>query len=414
MHIVFLAIDYHQGTSGGGIASYVSTLGRELVGGGHKVTIIAKGPRRRLFEEDGIQVLEWPFGSLHWYWAKLHLPFVLLIRELEWSVAVRGAMRHLLARDRVDLVEACQSGLQLLARLPIPFVLRAHGEAYTFAKFSGQTLTPAVRAYNRLLSRASCKADGWSSPSEFNAREWSGNLEIPADSVEIIPNPIAPAVAEVGATHPAGRGYRQREPRVLYTGRIDRNKGSLVLLEAVARVRRSQPEASFHLAGGRHPSISDRELECAMADQEVARSVILHGHVPWSDLMAMYQTARVFVMPSYFETFGISVLEAMAFGLPIVATRGTALEELVEDEVNGLLVPAGDSEALATAVSRILADPEFGEIMGREGRRRVLSRYSVAGVADRTLEFYERVLSTRSASGSARVGSLDSQGKVSP
>jgi len=98
------------------------------------------------------------------------------------------------------------------------------------------------------------------------------------------------------------------------------------------------------------------------------------------------------VMPSYYETFGISVIEAMAFGLPVVATNVGGLPEVVEDGVTGILVPPGDSEALAEGLIRLLSDADLRRRMGRAGQDRVRSEFTVDRIVDQTLAVYESVI----------------------
>jgi glycosyltransferase involved in cell wall biosynthesis len=97
-------------------------------------------------------------------------------------------------------------------------------------------------------------------------------------------------------------------------------------------------------------------------------------------------------MPSFYETFGISVIEAMAFGLPVVATRAGGLPEVVEDGVTGILVPPGDSEALAEAQLRLLLDPDLRRRMGQAGRERVQSEFTVDRIVSQMLDVYHSVI----------------------
>ena len=102
--------------------------------------------------------------------------------------------------------------------------------------------------------------------------------------------------------------------------------------------------------------------------------------------------ADVFAHTSRWEGFGIVLLEAMLAGLPVVATRVSAVPEIVEDGVTGILVPPDDAEAVAVAISRLLDDETLREQFGASGRRRALAEFSVAQMADRTLDVYDEAL----------------------
>jgi glycosyltransferase involved in cell wall biosynthesis len=130
--------------------------------------------------------------------------------------------------------------------------------------------------------------------------------------------------------------------------------------------------------------------------------VRLLGHVRWDQLAELYRSASVFVMPSFYETFGISVVEAMAFGLPVVATTAGGLPEVVENGVTGILVEPGDPQALSDALIQLLRDPDLRQRMSRAGQERVRAEFTVDQIAPQTLEIYESVRAKK-ASGIDRI-----------
>jgi glycosyltransferase involved in cell wall biosynthesis len=97
----------------------------------------------------------------------------------------------------------------------------------------------------------------------------------------------------------------------------------------------------------------------------------------------LYRAADVFVQPSHVEGMSNALLEAMACGLPVVATTVGAAPQMIEDGVDGLLVPPGDSDALGKALERLLEDADLRQAMGRRAGESVRSRYSISDVADR-------------------------------
>lgn len=399
MHICFAAIDYHGTTAGGGIASYVDTVGKALVARGHRVTVIAKGHRRTVAPGAGLRVVYAPLGNIHWYFHRLHAPSIgiLPVRELEWSYGLLRAVQEIADADPIDVIESYETGVLFLSghhRHVPPLVIRLHGDQYTFARHSGDQISSGLRLDHKLQLRAWKRAAALTAPSRFHAREVSRDLEMPASAIDVIPNPVSPWMLEKADAITGGADDRRPKDMVLYTGRIERRKGVLPLLRSVGVTAGSVPDVRYTIAGARHSSVSERELERTLNDDLAGKRVRILGHVPWQDLPSLYATASVFVMPSFYETFGISVIEAMAFGLPVVATEAGALPEVVESGVTGILVPPGDPQALGEAVASLLKDTGRARRMGAAGRERVRAEFTVDQVTERSLAVYERAQTT--------------------
>jgi glycosyltransferase involved in cell wall biosynthesis len=297
-----------------------------------------------------------------------------------------------LEKRSIDVVEGHEIGALFLAsaraHLP-PLILRLHGEPYVFAKYSGERLTFGHILDRRLQYRAFRRAATLSAPSLAQARETSEALGWEHDRIPVIPNPVSPWLLARALQYPAAENAGA--PIVLYTGRIEYRKGTLVLLRSMTSVVEQTPDVQLVIAGERHVSISERTLARVLDEDGIRPAVRLLGHVPWRQLPQWYRQASVFVMPSYYETFGISVLEAMAFGLPVVATSAGGLPEVVEDGVTGILVPPGDPRALSEAITELLRDSRLRRRLGEAGRERVQTEFAVESIVDRTLDLYEQI-----------------------
>jgi len=162
----------------------------------------------------------------------------------------------------------------------------------------------------------------------------------------------------------AGRGY------LLIVGRLasgERYKGHDELLAAMPSLLASHPETRLVVAGDG----DDRpRLEAAAAAHGLADRVLFAGFVGEATLAELYRRAAAFVMPSRGDGFGLVYLEAMRAGLPVVAARGGAAEEVVADGTTGLLVDPASPEELTAALSRLLADPPLAARLGAAGGRR--------------------------------------------
>jgi starch synthase len=194
-------------------------------------------------------------------------------------------------------------------------------------------------------------------------------------------------------------GIDADRPVVIYVGRITRQKG---LPHLLAAARSLPPQAQLVLCASA-PDTAEiaAEVERAVADLQRTRSgvVWLRDPVPRSDLVALLSSSTVFVCPSVYEPLGIVNLEAMACGIPVVATAVGGIPEVVVDGETGRLVaydpraPQELAKGLAAAVEAVLADPAGAAEMGRRGRERAVRQFGWAQIARRTVAIYERVLS---------------------
>src|SRR5262249_1590333 len=115
------------------------------------------------------------------------------------------------------------------------------------------------------------------------------------------------------------------------------------------------------------------------------------------DILALMQGFEIFVFSSYLEGLGTAMLDAMALGKPVVATRAGGIPEVVQDGVTGFLVSPCDPQALTDAVRYLLQHPAQGEALGAAGRQRVEQYFTAEQMACRTLQVYERILADASA-----------------
>jgi glycosyltransferase involved in cell wall biosynthesis len=166
-------------------------------------------------------------------------------------------------------------------------------------------------------------------------------------------------------------------------------KGLRYLLEAVAKLR-TEREVSLVVIGRRKEGgASDRTIqELGLED-----AVEFVTGVPEERIIELYSEAEVAVVPSLYEGFSLPAIEAMSCAVPLVSTTGGALPEVVgRDNETALLVPPGDSDALAAKLALALDDPELRARVGAAGRQRVIDRWTWRHTAVGTLEHYRALL----------------------
>jgi glycosyltransferase involved in cell wall biosynthesis len=175
-------------------------------------------------------------------------------------------------------------------------------------------------------------------------------------------------------------------PLVLEVGRLIAQKDHATLLRAFARVREEHPDARLAILGW---GPLEEETVALAASLGLADSVAIPGRV---EPRAWLERADVFAHTPRWEGFGIVLLEAMLASLPIVATRVSAVPEVVADGETGVLVPPGDVAGAAAAISELLRDGARRRALGEAGRERARRCFSVARMTDATIRVYREAL----------------------
>ncbi len=175
--------------------------------------------------------------------------------------------------------------------------------------------------------------------------------------VAVIPN-VVPS-AQLAPRRPAG------ELHLLYLGLLSRDKGAYDLLQAMALLPASCP-VRLHVGGNGDTAAFTREIARLGLDQKVE----FLGWVSGERKVGLLNSCHAMVLPSYYEGLPMSVLEALAYGMAVIATPVGGVPEVVDNNSSGILVEPGDVQALAAAIERLAADAQLRDQMGRESARR--------------------------------------------
>jgi glycosyltransferase involved in cell wall biosynthesis len=227
------------------------------------------------------------------------------------------------------------------------------------------------------------------------------------ERIVIIPSGVdcahfAPPDASVRAQARAHLDLRGDDLAIGTVGALSERKGHHVLLEAMAlalgeadkAVEARQLRALIAGAGPLEPA-----LAAEIRRRGLESRVRMLGHV--GDIRTLLWALDIFVMPSLKEGLGIAVLEAMACGLPLIASAVGGMPEAVDDGLTGMLVRPGNARILAEAITQLGAAPERREAMGVAGRARAVARFGIEVMARQTLELYQRCLASSARAQSA-------------
>jgi glycosyltransferase involved in cell wall biosynthesis len=186
--------------------------------------------------------------------------------------------------------------------------------------------------------------------------------------------------------------FRARYPQlagrriILFLSRLDPKKGLDLLLPAFAQVRVQNPDVALVLAGN-----GDQSFVTGLEEEAVRLGIA--GDILWTDFLAgeekwaVLSGADVFVLPSYSENFGVAVVEAMAFGLPVVVSDQVGIHREVAEAQAGLVVPCAWEE-LARALTRLVRDKQLRSRMGENGKRLAQTHFSLEAVTGKLINVY--------------------------
>ena len=233
-----------------------------------------------------------------------------------------------------------------------------------------------TRLYPYLLSHAR----QLTATSQYLARITAGYLRTPRP-ISVIPFGIDPQRFTPGEQPSANK-------RIGTLRHLEANYGIDVLIEAVPLLLASDREIRIAIGGA---GSLRSTFEHRIHELEIGAHVALRGRIAHAEVLAFLRSLVVFAMPSRAEAFGVAALEAQACGVPVVASHVGGLPEVVRDGETGLLVPPEQPQALASALLKLIEDPQLRARMGQAGREWVRDRYDWRTNVEQMLEVYRQV-----------------------
>ncbi|MGH2448252.1 MAG: glycosyltransferase family 4 protein [Chloroflexota bacterium] len=355
----------------GGVTSHIQHLYGEFKGLGHEVRIMAPSSDRKLErEQDDV----YRIGSVR------RVPANGSIARITLSMRLARRVREVLTAEDFEVIHVHEP---LMPFLPLT-VLRA-SNALNIGTFHAYRGSYYGYFYGRpVLRRVFDKLDGRIAVSRSAKRFVRQYFMAP---YKVIPNGVDlqrfdPALVEPIPEFDDGR------PNVLFLGRPEKRKGLGYLLRAYPIVKESFPDARLIVVGA---GDWDSSPYSAYVEHHKLRDIVIVGGVSEADKPRYFRSAQVFCAPAVQgESFGIVLLEAMAAGLPIVASSIEGYREVINDGVDGMLVPPRDEASVASAICELLQNRQLASEMGERALHRA-AQYSWTHIAEQVIDFYVKV-----------------------
>ena len=365
----------------GGIATHIKGLAKYLSRLGHEVQIITVRNFDENYKDEDGNVIRVNASTI---------PGIQILSPLNLK-----QVKKVILEEKFDIIHGHHAftpislySISLASKYGIPTVLTAHslGMGYQYG-IVWKTLKPILYP----VKKAFDKADKIIAVSEA-VKQFMSHIVSHPEKIEVIPNGID---LEQFIYVPNGKKLREEldlppdAPIALFVGRFSIRKGVHILIDAFKHVVKEIPDAQLLIAG---KGFLKEYLKHKVKANRITENVKFLGCIFGEILAKFYAASDVFVCPSVFsEAFGIVILEAMASGRPVIATRVGGIPEIIDHEVNGLLIEPHDVKELSNAIIRLFSDDRERFEMGRNARKKVEDCYDWKKLIFDILNVYEGV-----------------------
>lgn len=392
LSICFVSREYPPETGYGGIGTYHWEMANALAKAGHEAIVIAKAVNGASYQViNGVHVYRirprfdlsrhrffWRFSH---YWEGYRLTVALTLKEIN-------------RRHHIDVIETPEILAEpfIYRALPgrhKPIIVRLHSGTAMALRYNNAPRIPRFRINTALEKWLVNHADYVTSPSIalFNASHPLFDLN--PTHCKVIPNPIDTTLFQPAPVEQA------EKRRVLFVGRLEWWKGPDLLIDVVPTIAEQFNDAEFYFVGA--DSITDigspfSEILLARIPDRYAAHIHFKPAVRRNELASLYQSAATVVVPSRWEGFGYVCAEAMACGRATIASRIGGLQEIVQEDVSGILFDPSNPSDLVQALTMVLSNPDLRRKLGQEARHRIEDHFSLHQVFKHMVSLYEQVL----------------------
>lgn len=398
MNILYLCDEYPPGRHGG-IGTAVQLLAREMAKQGHHVVIAGfydwgYGGEDEFMDGD-VKVYRFRRGLDTSFFAKKDKLIVRAAYRLfrmtgifQWDISrsldkYNAFLERIIATHHIDIIEAPDfneyvqfcTKVTPFPKLSKPTIVKLHGSITFFSKETGDEVSSIIeRMEKEVVNNAAAVV----SVSRYAAQKTSIYFDY-SKPIDVLYNGIH--------TDNSIPNVKKDDRLVVFSGSLVAKKGIYQLMKAWNIVHKRLPDTKLYIYGKGPIARVQEHLT-----SESANSVVFKGHVCRSELFAALAKAQVAIFPSYSESFGLAVVEAMNCKTAVIFTKRPPGPEIVEDKVDGLLIDPDDVDGIASSICFLLNNPDVCDRLAMHAKQTVLQKFDIAVIAQQHAVFYSKIV----------------------
>jgi L-malate glycosyltransferase len=368
-----IGIVCYASTGGSGIVA--TELAIELADRGHDVHVLSTEPPFRF-----------PSGKRGLAFHEVSTPAYPLFREPQYALSLATKIVQVSRRHHLDVVHAHYAVPHAAAAYLARQIMAAHPtdrvpKIITTLHGTDITLVGSDPSYSETVAFCIDQSDGVTAVSESLREDTCDSLGISRE-IQVIPNFL-----DITRFRPLSRPRADRaRKRLVHVSNFRPVKRIGALIEVFRRVRQQIPATLVLVGGGPEMPGARAQIAAAGLEQDVEYAGEVH------DVVGLFATADLFLLPSATESFGLAALEAMACEVPVIASRVGGLPEVIDDGISGFLHEPEDLDGMVASAVRLLTDDDLHRRMARAGRAVAVERYSADRVVPQYEAAYEQLL----------------------
>lgn len=296
--------------------------------------------------------------------------------------------------DLLELEESFGLAAKIIPYVNFPVITRLHGPWFIHAPILNRELEPSFKYRVKSEGIAIRESQGITAPSLDVLRQVRAFYNLDLSNAKVIHNPVPETASSMLWNYPDCD-----KRMLLFVGRFDRHKGGDLVLDAFRLIALKNPEISLTFVGpdigilrnGKKLLISEY-INTYIPESNIRQRIVILGHQSKEKILALRKQALITLVTSRYETFSLSLVEALSTGSPVIATAAGAIKEIVKSGYNGILAEPESVEDFSVKIESLIADPDKMKALSKNAIDDCRLKYHPSVIAQQTLDYYQSLL----------------------